>query len=137
MLVFAGYDARFQSDRLLVFTGIRREPRECRIYTWNEPWLVVTEAARRDLPKFKLIEHRRKKKGGPDAKWMSRETYGNGLEGLSADVVLNIVPGRTHQMRKDGPDIDNDPAWVTVSVITTLEDNWINILRYTFFSQSY
>jgi len=27
VLVFAGYDARFQSDRLLVFTGIRNHPK--------------------------------------------------------------------------------------------------------------
>jgi hypothetical protein len=63
---------------------------------------------------------------------MSKETYGNGLEGTSADLILEIDPGRSQQKGSNAPFPDNDPAWVTVTVISTLVDNWITVLRYTF-----
>jgi hypothetical protein len=29
---------------------------------------------------------------------------------------------------------DGNPAWVTVFVASDLDDNWVNIVRYTFFA---
>ena len=107
-------------------------PRELRTYTWKQPWQTVASTARHDLPAFNLIEHKRRKKQGPGATWMSKETYGNGLEGTSADLILEIDPGRSQQKGSNAPFPDNDPAWVTVTVISTLVDNWITVLRYTF-----
>jgi hypothetical protein len=107
---------------------------EVRLYSWKRPWQDVAAAARHDLPAFKLVEDRQRRKQALPVTWMSKETYGNGLEGISADIVLDIGQGRCREGRGHEPNIDNDPEWVTVSVVSVLDDNWINTIRYTFFA---
>ena len=107
-------------------------PREVRTYTWQETWQTIANRARHELPAFRLTQHRRRKNQAPGATWMSKETYGNGLEGISADVVIEIDPGRSQPKGSNASLPDNDPNWVTVTVISTLYDNWITVLRYTF-----
>ncbi len=66
---------------------------------------------------------------------MGEKTDG-GLCGIGTDHSVLIVRGRAqpitaHRMT------DGDPAWVTVVVSSDIEDNWVNIVRYTFFAYRY
>ena len=104
------------------------------VYSWRQPWKEVAVAARRDLPRFGLTERRRPLKWGPGANWVKGPMYGNGLEGFRADLMLEIIPGRTRELRMYGAKNDDNSKWVTVSVMNVIDESWVNILSYTFFS---
>jgi hypothetical protein len=108
-------------------------PKEARLYSWREPWTSVAMKARHELPVFGLKERTRKKRDLVGATWMGGHISGNGLEGVDAELGVEVLPGRARELHSTGKLSDGDPKWVTVIVVSDLEDNWINILRYTTF----
>jgi len=108
-------------------------PKEVRTYSWRQPWRSVVKEARRDLPARGLKERRPWQGAGPGSYWLGGHIESNQLEGTDAELEVDIEPGRTTApvTMRSGPDGDSD--WVTVTVIADLDDNWINMVRYTCF----
>ncbi len=85
-------------------------------------------------PKIRVNRKARAAKVGAGANWVKGPMYGNGLEGFRADLMLEIIPGRTRELRMYGAKNDVYAEWVTVSVMNVIDESWVNILRYTFIS---
>jgi hypothetical protein len=105
---------------------------ELRVYTWKERWSSVAERARKELPSYRLSEHVPVPEDGC-ARW-SAELIDGGPCGKRSELEVFIMKGRAHPLRQTEPMTDKDPAWVTVLVASWLDENWVTMLRHTFFS---
>jgi len=126
----------FLKDHPLLGVGVLGpgtwEPSELRAYSWKEPYALVASRAAADLAKAGLRRRRFGKKAMSTVEWTS-ELYGNGLEGMYADLMIDIIPGRFAELRSTKSPADADPQWTTVIVSSRLEETWVNVVRYTCF----
>lgn len=106
---------------------------ELRSYSWKQSWESVVAEARKQLPSHGLNEQPKRMHDGAGVTWLGKVVDG-GLCGLGSDRSVIIAQGRSRPLRYTERLSDGDPEWVTVIVRSDLDENWINILRYTFFS---
>jgi hypothetical protein len=107
-------------------------PRQIRTYTWRQPWKEVANEARGELIELGLKQMPSRDPKLPYIVWMDNPVDG-GPCGIGADASVSIEQGRSLPLAWRNDSTDNDPEWVTVSISSALEDNWVNVLRYTFF----
>jgi hypothetical protein len=107
--------------------------KEIRTYTWRQPWAELVKEARPEMNRLKMEETLSTKAADKYVLWQAGLVH-CGPCGASADVSIYALPGRALPLRQFGPQTDRDPEWVTVIVSSTLDENWINVIRYTFFS---
>lgn len=110
-------------------------PKEWRTYSWKEDWRLVSAQANRELPAFGLNKEP-KSRYIPDSELWMGEKFDGGLCGIGTDHSVLIVRGRAQPITARTM-TDGDPEWVTVVVSSDLEDNWVNVVRYTFFASGY
>lgn len=110
-------------------------PKEWRTYSWKEDWRQVSAQASRELPTLGLNKEPKSRYIPDSDLWMGAKTDG-GLCGIGTDHSVLIVRGRAQPITAHSM-TDGDLAWVTVVVSSDLEDNWVNIVRYTFFAYRY
>lgn len=106
---------------------------ETRVYTWKQPWTEVAQRADADLIRAGL-DPRKPPKNPKDRRDWSSELINGGLCGTSASTWVVVSKGRANPLRSNGHLTDGDPEWVTVMVSADIDENWINVIRYTFFS---
>jgi hypothetical protein len=107
--------------------------KEIRLYTWRQPWGEVAAVARKELTALGMNELPRKKGDLPGANWMG-EIIDGGPCGIGSDKSVYILPGRAKRMTEFGEFTDSASDWVTVFVSSDLDESWVNVIRYTFFS---
>jgi len=121
----------------LVDTGVigpgTNGPKEIRVYSWKESWQSVATRARRDMHDFGLSEEPRRKGAEDAAVWLGGSIFRSGLEGTNAELIVEVMKGRHHELRESKPVSDEDLEWVTVEVASHIDESWANVVRYTFF----
>ncbi|MCE9558040.1 MAG: hypothetical protein K8R88_03740 [Armatimonadetes bacterium] len=106
-------------------------PEEWRTYSWKEDWRQVSAQASRELPKFGLTKE-------PQSDFPNSETWMGGKIdggpcGIGTDHGVRIALGRAQPLPLRDL-TDGNPEWVTVFVTSDIDDNWVNLVRYTFFA---
>ena len=129
----------FLQDHGLVDVGVVGPgsfgPKEIRFYSWHQPYGEVIAQAKTDLPKFGLKLHRDDRKDG-SAEWTS-EIIDGGPCGESSDLWITISPGHQLSLRGTTNPKDYIPEWTTVTISSSLDESWFNVVRYTLFGMRF
>lgn len=107
--------------------------KEIRVYSWQQSWTEVSQKADGDLIRAGL-DRRNPPKNTNDRRDWSTELIDGGPCGKGASTWVVVSKGRANPLRSNGNLTDGDPEWVTVMISADLDENWINVIRYTFFS---
>lgn len=110
-------------------------PKEFRLYSWRQPYGEVIAQAKIELPKHGLKLHRDNRKDG-SAEWTSAIIDG-GLCGESSDLWVTISPGHELSLKGTTDPKDYVPEWTTVTVSSSLDESWLNVVRYTLFGMRF
>ncbi len=89
--------------------------------------------AQPELAELKIEQEKRVKPDARFALWRAGIVDG-GLCGTSSSVSIYIEQGKARPITGRGPITDQDPNWVTVTISSDLDESWVNVIRYTFFS---
>jgi hypothetical protein len=106
-------------------------PKEIRLYSWRQPYGEVIAQAKIELAKHGLKLHRDDRNDG-SAEWTG-EIIDGGLCGESSDLWITISPGHEASLTATRNPNDYIPDWTTVTVSSSLDESWLNVVRYTFF----
>ena len=130
----------FLKDQPLLDVAVRGPgsfgPKEFRLYSWHEPFERVKLAAKTDLPHYGLKRRKFKNDKSKNADW-SGDIVDGGPCGVSSDIWITISPGNNPSIQGLMKKSDDNPEWTTVVVSSDLDESWVNVLRYTFFSLHY
>lgn len=107
-------------------------PKEVRLYSWRQPQSEVIALAKAELPKFGLKQLASKNQKSDSVDWTA-EVVDGGLCGLSSDTWVTILPGHSTSLTSERDPKDYIPEWTTVVVSSSLDESWLNVVRYTLF----
>ena len=130
----------FLQSHDLVDVGVRGPgsfgPAEIRLYSWQQPYREVIAQAKAELPKFGLKLRKFKNDTSDSANWTG-DLIDGGPCGVGSDLWITISPGHQTSLASMMKTTDKSQDWTTVTISSSLDESWFNVVRYSLFAMHY